>query len=116
MSTLRPDGNLSIVPVGVVVDGEHLRISSQSNSQKIRNLEGDRRIAVCVPHPQDPGRYVEIRGTVELARDTNRAFIDWLARTYMGHSEYPYEPRDVERTTITIRPDRFSMPKVHGHR
>ncbi|HXY26954.1 MAG TPA: pyridoxamine 5'-phosphate oxidase family protein, partial [Acidimicrobiales bacterium] len=82
--------------------------------QKVRNLERDPRIAVCVPDPDDGRRYVEIRGTAELADDTDRSFVDWMARTYMGRDEYPYEPRDVPRTVITVRPERVSMPKVHG--
>lgn len=116
MSSVRPDGHLSVVPVGVVVDGETLKISTQTRRQKVKNLERDPRITVCVPDPEDPRRYVEIRGTAELADDTDRAFIDWVARTYMGRDEYPYEPRDVARTIVTVRPERVSMPTVHGSR
>jgi hypothetical protein len=67
-----------------------------------------------VTHPEDPTRYVTIRGTADLTDDTDRAFVTWMARTHMGVDEYPYEPRDVARTVITIQPERFSMPEVHG--
>src|SRR4051812_455485 len=114
MSTLRPDGHLSVVPVGVMIHEGKLRISSPTNTHKIRNLQHDPHIAVCVTDPDDPLRYVMIRGTAELADDTGREFVDWLARTHMGRDEYPYEPRKVARTVITLRPERFVTPRVHG--
>ncbi len=55
-----------------------------------------------------------VRGTAEVEDDAGRAFVDWMARTYMGCDEYPYEPRRVRRVVITIRADQFVMPKVHG--
>jgi len=114
MSTIRPDGRLSVVPVGVMIEGNTLKISTQTRRQKVRNLEHDQRITVCVPDPDDGRRYVEVRGTAELADDTDRKFVDWMARTYMGRDEYPYESRDVARTVITVHPERVSMPRVHG--
>ena len=114
VSTVRPDGNLSVVPVGVMIHDGKLRISSRSDTKKIRNLRHNSHIGVCVTDPSDARRYVMISGTAEIADDTDRAFVDWMARTHMGQDEYPYEPRDVARKVITIRPERFVMPKVHG--
>jgi PPOX class probable F420-dependent enzyme len=114
MATTRPDGHLSVVPVGVMIHEDELRISSPSATKKIRNLRSNPRISVCVTDPKDPRHYVTIRGTAEITDDTDRAFVDWMARTHMGRDEYPYEPRRVRRVIITIRSDRFVMPKVHG--
>jgi PPOX class probable F420-dependent enzyme len=116
MSTVRPDGHVSVVPVGVMIHEGRLRISSRSDTKKIRNLERDPHICICVTDPDDPRHYVAVRGTAELTADTDRAFVDWLARTHMGQDEYPYESREVARTVITIRPERFVMPTVHGSR
>ncbi|UXA06194.1 PPOX class F420-dependent oxidoreductase [Mycobacterium sp. SMC-2] len=114
ISTMRPDGRMSVVPVGVVREGDVLKISTLSDRQKVRNLERDQRITVCVPDPDNPRRYVEIRGVAELADDANRAYIDSFARQYMGVDKYPYDPPGATRTTITVRAERVSMPKVHG--
>jgi len=105
---------MSVVPVGVVRDGDVLRISTLSDRQKVRNLESDPRITVCIPDPENPRRYVEIRGVAELADDDDRAYIDSFAREYMGVDKYPYDPPGATRTTITVRAERVSMPKVHG--
>ncbi|BBY37995.1 PPOX class F420-dependent enzyme [Mycobacterium mantenii] len=114
ISTMRPDGHMSVVPVGIVRDGDVLKISTLSDRQKVRNLERDRRITVCVPDPENPRTYVEIRGVAELADDSDRAYIDSFAREYMGVDKYPYDPPGAARTTITVRASRVSMPKVHG--
>lgn len=114
MSTVRPDGHLSTVPVGVVREGDVLKISTLSDRQKVRNLEADTRITVCVPDPEDPRRYVEIRGVADLVDDTDRSYIDSFARQYMGVDRYPYDPPGSSRTTITVRARRVSMPKVQG--
>ncbi len=114
MSTVRPDGHPSVVPVGVMIHEGKLRISSPSATRKIENLRRNPHISVCVTDPADTRRYVTVRGTAELTDDADRSFINWLARTHMGHDEYPYEPRSVARTIITIRPVRFVTPKVHG--
>jgi PPOX class probable F420-dependent enzyme len=114
MSTRRPDGHLSVVPVAVLLHEGTLKISSPTRTRKIRNLQHDPHIAICIDDPDRPLHYVMIRGLAELADDKDRAFVTWLARTYMGADQYPYEPPTVARTVITIRPERFVMPKVHG--
>jgi PPOX class probable F420-dependent enzyme len=114
MSTNRPDGRMSVVPVGVVLEGDILRISSLKDRKKIRNLELDPRITVCVAHPDDPTHYIEIRGTAEIADDVDHAFINWIAKTFMGFDQYPYDPPGSERAIIVVRAEYVSVPKVHG--
>lgn len=114
ISTMRPDGRMSVVPVGIVREGDVLKISTLSDRQKVRNLEHDPRITVCVSDPANARHYVEIRGVAELADDIDRTYIDAFAREYMGVDKYPYDPPGAARTTITVRAERVSMPKVHG--
>ena len=114
LSTVRRDGHLGVVPVGVVRDGDLIRFSSQEATEKVRSLRSDARVTLCVPDPADVTRYVEIRGVAELRHDDDRAFIDWVAREFMGMDEYPHEPAHVRRVVVTIHPRRISMPRVHG--
>lgn len=114
MGTVRPDGHLSVVPVGVMVHEGKLRISTPSPTHKVANLRRDPHVCICVPDPKDHRHYVTIRGTAELSDDSDRAFVDWMARTHMNREEYPYEPRGVARTVITVRPVKFVIPTVHG--
>lgn len=114
MATKRPDDHLAVVPIGVVIHEGQLRISSPAATFKVRNLRSDPHIALCIADPKNPARYIMVRGTAEVADDVGRAFVDWLARTHMGEESFPYESRDVARVVITVRPEQFVMPKVHG--
>jgi PPOX class probable F420-dependent enzyme len=115
MSTVRPDGQPSVVPVGVMIHDGRLRISSRTATKKIRNLQRDPHISLCLTDLDDLDHYVTIRGTAKLDEDTDRVFVDWLARTHMGCDKYPYEPPDVPRTVITIRPERFVIRTRTGN-
>jgi PPOX class probable F420-dependent enzyme len=114
MSTVRPDGNPAVVPVGIVIHDGKLRISSRTATKKIRNLRHHPHTCLCIADADNLDNYVAITGRVDLADDTDRAFVDWLARTHMGRDEYPYEPRDVPRTIITIRPEHFIIRTRSG--
>ena len=114
VSTSRRDGHLGVVPVGVVRDGDVLRFSSQAATEKVRSLRADPRVTLCVPDPADATRYVEVRGVAEVEDDDGRAFINWVAREFMGADEYPHEPPTVRRVVVTVHPRHISMPRVHG--
>jgi PPOX class probable F420-dependent enzyme len=105
ISTLRPDSGPAVVLVGMMIHDNKLRISSRTATKKIRNLERDQRISVCVTDPDNLDYFLMINGTADLAEDIDRAFVDWMARTHMGRDQYPFEPRSVARTIVTIRPE-----------
>jgi PPOX class probable F420-dependent enzyme len=105
ISTLRPDGGPAVVPVGMMIHDNKLRISSRTATKKIRNLQRDPRLSVCVTDPDNLDFFLMINGTADLAEDSDRVFVDWMARTHMGRDQYPFEPRSVARTIVTIRPE-----------
>jgi PPOX class probable F420-dependent enzyme len=114
LSTARRDGHLGVVPVGVVRDGDMVKFSSQAATEKVRSLRSDPRVTLCVPDPADVTRYVEIRGIAEVDDDVDRAFVNWIAREFMGADEYPHESPSVKRVVVTIHPRHVAMPRVHG--
>lgn len=114
LSTLRPDGRMSVVPVAVIWDGQTVRISSLTHTKKIRNLTLDPRLTLCVPHPDNSQQYVELRGTAQIADDTDRSFVDAMARDWMGLESYPYDRPGDERVIVTLRVEAVSSPTVHG--
>jgi PPOX class probable F420-dependent enzyme len=98
----------------MVHDGK-LRISSRTATRKIRNLQRDPHMSLCLTDLDNLDHYVTIRGKAELEEDIDRVFVDWLARTHMGCEEYPFEPRDVPRTVITLHPERFVIRTRTGN-
>ncbi|HQX79276.1 MAG TPA: PPOX class F420-dependent oxidoreductase [Steroidobacteraceae bacterium] len=112
MATLRPDGRLSVTPVSPMFDGEYVRISTVKSRQKYRNLLADPRIAISIPHRNNPNRYVEIRGIAELTDDVDRSFVNSIARHYMNVDVYPFDKPGDERVTITIHAEQVSSPDI----
>ena len=112
LATVRPDGMLSVNPVAVMWDGQHLRVSTVKTRKKVRNLEHDPRVAIAIAHRNNPNLYVEVRGTAELADDTDRSFVDAMAQVYMGVDRYPFDRPGDERVTITIHATQVSAPRI----
>lgn len=112
LATIRPDGRLSVNPVSLIWDGEHVRISTLKSRQKYRNLVRDPRIAISIPHRNNPNRYVELRGVAELTDDRDRSFVNALARHYMNVDVYPFDPPGAERVTITLHAEQVSAPEI----
>jgi len=114
VATMRPDGRMSVTPVSVMWDGAHLRFSTVKSRRKYRNLQLDDRVTICIQHPDNPVRYVEIRGRARFEDDSNRAFIDSIARKYMGVDRYPYDRPGDERVTVRIEVEHVSAPQMPG--
>jgi PPOX class probable F420-dependent enzyme len=112
VATVRPDGHLSVTPVALLFDGDYVRFSTTKDTKKYRNLQRDDRIAMAVPHRSNPNRYVELRGRGRIADDTDRAFIDVIARHYMGVDEYPFDRPGQERVVVTILAEQVSAPAI----
>ena len=76
--------------------------------QKVRNVERDPRVAVCVADSADPTRYFAIRGrVVKVTTEGGAEHIEALAQRYMG-APYPwYSGRDQVRVILTISADRI---------
>lgn len=109
VATTGPHGEPQSTPVWYSWDGEHFRFSQTKTRQKYRNLRRDPRIALSVTDPDNPYRYVEIRGSVEsIEDDADRSFIDSLAKRYLNQDVYPWHQAGDERVVVTVRPERTS--------
>src|SRR5271155_1348659 len=64
LSTLMPDGSPQVTPVWVDYDGKYVIVNTAKGRQKDKNLRRDGRVALAIPDPQNPYRYMEIRGRV----------------------------------------------------
>jgi PPOX class probable F420-dependent enzyme len=111
LASRRPDGHLAVVPLGVMIHEGKVRISSPSETFKLRNIRHDPHVAVCVPDPEDGWRYLMIRGTAEVADDADLSFLNWLAREHMGLEAFPKTV--IARSVITILPVQFTFGGTH---
>jgi PPOX class probable F420-dependent enzyme len=112
VATVRPDGLLSVTPVALMFDGRVVRFSTTKDRRKYRNLRFDNRVTMTIPHRNNPNRYVELRGHAVMTDDTDRAFINSIARHYMGVDVYPFDRPWQERVTVTIVAEHVSAPDI----
>ena len=69
LATVGPDGAPQVTPVWVDFDGTHVRFNTARGRAKARHLERDRRVTMSLQDPENPYRYVEIRGRVAEATE-----------------------------------------------
>jgi PPOX class probable F420-dependent enzyme len=85
-------------------------VNSAKGRQKDRNLRRDPRVSLAIIDPDNPYRYLEIRGRVsEITEDGADAHIDKMAKKYLGVDKYPYRQSGEVRVMYKIRPEHTSM-------
>ena len=105
VSTIQPDGSPQSSVVWFGWDGERLLFSSKEQRQKLRNLRRDPRLSVIISDPDNPYRYLELRGRVEgIDPDPQGELADELSQRYTGHPFHAPRP-DVGRVRVTVRPE-----------
>lgn len=105
VATIGPDGGPQNNPVWFDWDGEHVLFSQTKARQKYRNLGRDPRIALSMVDPENPYRYLEIRGEVaRVEEDPDNEFINAMSKKYIGIDEYPYHQPGDERVVVFVKP------------
>jgi PPOX class probable F420-dependent enzyme len=106
LTTLMPDGSPQTTPVWVDSDGEYVIFNSAKGRQKDRNVRRDPRVAMAIVDPDNPYRYLEVRGKVaEITEQGADAHIDKMAKKYLGQDKYPYRQGGEVRVIYKVRPE-----------
>jgi PPOX class probable F420-dependent enzyme len=106
LTTLMPDGSPQTTPVWVDFDGQYVIFNSAKGRQKDRNVRRDPRVALAIVDPDNPYRYLEVRGKVaEITEDGAAAHIDKMAKKYLGVDKYPYAQPGEMCVLYKIRPE-----------
>ena len=109
LATLMPDGRPQVTPVWCDFDGTYVRINSAKGRVKDRNMRRDPRVTLAIQDPENPCRYLEVRGRVaEITEDGADAHIDSLAKKYLGVEKYPHRRPGETRVIYKIQVERAS--------
>jgi PPOX class probable F420-dependent enzyme len=104
--TLMPSGQPQVTPVWVDFDGHHVLINTAEGRQKDKNLQRDPRVAFSMLDPENPYRYLEVRGRVaERSHKGADQHIDAMAKKYLGKDKYPFRQPSEVRVIYKIEPE-----------
>ncbi|MGH7960504.1 MAG: PPOX class F420-dependent oxidoreductase [Candidatus Binatia bacterium] len=109
LGTLMTDGSPQVTPVWFDYDGTHIRFNSAKGRVKDKNLRNRPQVALSIPDPDNPYRYMQIRGKVtQITEEGADAHIDSLAKKYLGQDTYPFRQPGEERVIYKIVVERVS--------
>ena len=109
LSTLMQDGSPQVTPVWCDYDGKHVRVNSALGRVKDKNIRRDPRVALAIVDPENPYRYMEIRGkVVEVTEKGADDHINSLSEKYLGNPVYPFRQPGEVRVVYKIEPEKIS--------
>ncbi|ORA31433.1 PPOX class F420-dependent oxidoreductase [Mycobacterium aquaticum] len=108
LATIRPDGTPQVNPMWFDWDGSRLRFTHTTKRQKYRNVTAHPEVAMSIHDPDNPYRYLEVRGVVEeIVPDPTAEFFLKLNDRYSGSlTEVP--PDAADRVVLVVRPTLYS--------
>jgi PPOX class probable F420-dependent enzyme len=110
LGTIMPDGSPQVTPVWCDLEGDLVIFNSAKGRQKDKNVRRDPRVALAIIDPENPYRYLEIRGrVVEITEQGASEHIDKMAKKYLGVDKYPYGKPGEVRVLYKIRPEHTTM-------
>jgi PPOX class probable F420-dependent enzyme len=108
LATVAADGSPVVNPMWYLWDDEHgvLRFTHTRVRHNYRYIQREPRVALDITDPDDPYRYLQVRGVVDdIQADPTGAFFQVLQRRYRG--EVSEVPDRAVRVTFTVRPTGF---------
>lgn len=108
-ATVMPDGSPQVTPVWVDYDGEYVLVNTATGRQKTRNVERYARVAIDILDPDNPYRWLQVRGIVaDMTTEGANDHIDSLSLRYKGQPKYQSHRPGEDRVIIKIAPEKVT--------
>ncbi|MET0152271.1 MAG: PPOX class F420-dependent oxidoreductase [Candidatus Binatia bacterium] len=105
LATMMPNGTPQVTPVWVDYDGKRVIVNSARGRRKDRNMKAGASVALAIMDPDNPYRYLEVRGRVtEVTEQGADEHIDRMAKKYLGQDKYPFRQPGEVRVIYRIEP------------
>jgi|SRR5579883_238846 PPOX class probable F420-dependent enzyme len=105
LATVMPDGSPQVTPVWIDYAHGVIRVNTAKGRTKARNMKTGASVAVAIQDPDNPYRYLQVRGRVKAMTEQGAdAHIDALAKKYLGQDKYPYRRPGEVRQIYEIEP------------
>ena len=120
LTTLMPDGQPQSSLVWCDYDGECARVNTSLERQKGQNMSRNSNVSLLIVDPENTGRFIQVRGEVELVTAGAVPHLDVVTRQYTKHPQYygyvfPYEKQQMEtRVICRIHARRVTVDAIHN--
>ena len=105
LATTMADGAPQVTPVWVDYRDGRVLVNTAKGRVKARNMQLGSPVALAISDPDNPYRYVQVRGKVtRVTEEGASAHIDSLAKKYIGQDKYPWSRPGEVRVTFEITP------------
>jgi PPOX class probable F420-dependent enzyme len=112
IATLMPDGTPQVTPVWIDYKNGKVLVNSAKGRVKVQNLKEGSPVAISITDPDNPYRYVQIRGHVtRVTEEGASSHIDTMAKKYLGKDKYPFAKPGEVRVLFEIEPAKVSGNK-----
>jgi PPOX class probable F420-dependent enzyme len=110
LATVRRDGSVQVNPMWFEFDEASgtVRFTHTTKRRKFRNLQNDPRMTLETLDPENPLKYVEVRGRlVEVIADPEGEFYVHLGRRY-GNAEQQAPADKADRVILVMRVEKVA--------
>jgi PPOX class probable F420-dependent enzyme len=109
LATIMPDGTPQVTPVWVDYDGKHVRFNSARGRVKDKNVRSNAQVAISMQDPDNPYRYLEIRGrVVEITETGADDHANKLSQKYVGKPVYTKRSPSEVRVLYKVEPQKVT--------
>ena len=108
LATVMPDGSPQVTPVWFFYRDGRFIVNTARGRVKDKNLQNNPKIAISIQDPDNPYRYLQIRGrVVEMTEKGADEHIDALAKKYTGQDRYGHRRPGEVRVTVKVLPEKI---------
>jgi PPOX class probable F420-dependent enzyme len=105
LATAMSDGSPQVTPVWFDYKDGLVRVNTAKGRVKARNMKPGAPVALAIIDPDDPYRYLQLRGRVgRVTEEGALVHIDALAKKFLGADKYPYAQPGEVRLMCEIEP------------
>ena len=106
LGTIGASGRPQLSAVWFLAEDDTVKISLNTTRQKVKNLQAEPKASFLIFDPENPYKYIELRGDAEITSDDDYTFAGKLGAKYGGADMRERDQPGETRVVVTINPAR----------
>ena len=106
LGTIGASGRPQLSGTWFLAEGDTVKLSLNTARQKVKNLQANPKVSFLIFDPENPYKYIELRGDAEIIPDDDYAFAAKLGVKYGGTDLRERDNPGDSRVIVTVKPAR----------